>query len=219
LPRDAHRTRRRAFRATTARGVIRARDVVIATNGYTSALTPWLGARDPDRQLHHRHGAARSLADGEADAANRIASDTRKVVFYYARHRTGNASCSAGRVSTNETDPAVSGPLLHAEMVRIFPELATTRISHRGPASSRTRSTSWRTSAIAKDCTMRWGIADPASDGRLSRMKLGLQVLGREEGRTAFDGLPFQTRPLYFGRPWFLGAALRYYRWRDRSGR
>jgi hypothetical protein len=46
-------------------------------------------------------------------------------------------------------------------------------------------------------------------------MRTGQLVLGLPEGRTGFDGIPFPTRPYYFGRPWFLGAALRYYRWRD----
>jgi hypothetical protein len=52
-------------------------------------------------------------------------------------------------------------------------------------------------------------------------MKIGLQVLGRADGRTAFDGLAFPTRPYYFdyfGHPWFLPAALRYYRWLDARG-
>jgi hypothetical protein len=47
-------------------------------------------------------------------------------------------------------------------------------------------------------------------------MKLGLKVLGRAEGVTAFDGLHFPTRTYYTGYPWFLAAAVRYYRWLDR---
>ena len=47
-------------------------------------------------------------------------------------------------------------------------------------------------------------------------MRLGQQVLGLAEGRTAFDGLPFETRPLYSGNPWFLAPSIFYYRWRDR---
>jgi len=47
-------------------------------------------------------------------------------------------------------------------------------------------------------------------------MRVGQQVLEREEGRTAFDRLPFETRPIYRGRPWFLAPSIRYYRWRDR---
>jgi hypothetical protein len=47
-------------------------------------------------------------------------------------------------------------------------------------------------------------------------MKLGLKVLGRKEGETAFDNLPFPTRAYYTGFPWFLAPAISYYRWIDR---
>jgi hypothetical protein len=47
-------------------------------------------------------------------------------------------------------------------------------------------------------------------------MRLGQQVLGLAEGRTAFDSLPFSTRPFYTGNPWFLAPSIRFYRWRDR---
>jgi hypothetical protein len=47
-------------------------------------------------------------------------------------------------------------------------------------------------------------------------MRIGQQVLGRQQGETAFDGLKFPTRPFYRGNPWFLSPAIRYYRWRDR---
>lgn len=46
-------------------------------------------------------------------------------------------------------------------------------------------------------------------------MRTGQRVLGRQEGATAFDDLPFPTRPLYFGNPWFLPAVVAAYRWRD----
>ena len=46
--------------------------------------------------------------------------------------------------------------------------------------------------------------------------RIGQQILGRAEGRTALDGLMFQTRPLYTGDPWFLAAAVAYYKLRDK---
>ena len=49
--------------------------------------------------------------------------------------------------------------------------------------------------------------------------KTALKILGRDEGRTAFDDLSFATRPLYDGRPWFLAGAVLYYRLRDRFAR
>ena len=46
-------------------------------------------------------------------------------------------------------------------------------------------------------------------------MRLGQKVLGLADGQTAFDDLPFPTRPLYNGTPWFLPPIVSWYRWRD----
>ena len=35
------------------------------------------------------------------------------------------------------------------------------------------------------------------------------------EGRTALDGLAFETRPFYSGNPWFLAPSIMYYRIKD----
>ena len=48
-------------------------------------------------------------------------------------------------------------------------------------------------------------------------MRIGQKVLGLKAGKTAFDDLPFPTRPLYSGNPWFLPPMVAYYRWRDRK--
>ena len=50
-------------------------------------------------------------------------------------------------------------------------------------------------------------------------MRLGQQVLGKPEARTAFHDLAFQTRPFYTGNPWFLAPSILYYRWQDGRGR
>jgi hypothetical protein len=46
-------------------------------------------------------------------------------------------------------------------------------------------------------------------------MRTGQKVLGLKEGSTGFDATTFQTRPFYTGKPWFLAASVRYYRWKD----
>ena len=46
-------------------------------------------------------------------------------------------------------------------------------------------------------------------------MKLGKKVIRNNDGQTAFDSLKFQTRPLYYGRPWFLPAVVELYKFRD----
>jgi glycine/D-amino acid oxidase-like deaminating enzyme len=150
---------------------------------------------------------------------SQIVSDTRKVVYYYRLSPDRRRILFGGRVSHAETDPRVSGPLLHAELVRLFPELRGTKISH-----------SWMGFvAYTFDTLAHAGSQDGlhyamgycgsgVSMASYLGMRTGQKVLGLEQGRTGFDGVRFQTRPLYHGRPWFLAASVAYYRWLDRSG-
>jgi len=206
------------FRVTTARGVVEARDVVVATNAYTGGLLPWLQRRVIP--IGSYIIATEPLPETVIDTLiprNRIVSDTRKVVFYYRASPDRRRILFGGRVSHDETDPGVSGPLLHAELVKLFPELGSVRISH-----------SWcGFVAYTFDELMRVGRHDGihyamgycgsgvGMAGYLG-MRVGQQVLGLAAGRTAFDDLPFPTRPLYRGNPWFLAPSIRYYRWLDR---
>ena len=49
--------------------------------------------------------------------------------------------------------------------------------------------------------------------------KVGHKMLGQvEEGACAFDDLPFKSRPLYTGTPWFLPAIIRWHRFIDDLG-
>ncbi|MEZ5843757.1 MAG: FAD-binding oxidoreductase [Hyphomicrobiaceae bacterium] len=206
-----------ARRVTTPHGSVRARDVVIATNGYTGTLTPWLRRRVIP--IGSYMIATEPLAPAVMDRlmpAGRVVSDTRKVVYYYRPSPDRSRILFGGRVSCNETDPAKSAPKLRAELIRLFPELSGVRVSH-----------SWcGTVAYTFDEVMHVGRHDGvwyamgycgSGVGMASYlgMRLGQQVLGLAEGKTAFDGLSFQTRPLYTGNPWFLAPSLAWYRWKD----
>lgn len=205
------------FRVQTARGVITARDVVVATNGYTGKLIPWLRRRViPIGSYIIATEPLPAAQMARLMPTNRNVSDTRKVVFYYRASPDRRRILFGGRVSSSETDAEVSGPLLHAEMVKIFPELAQTRISH-----------SWcgfvaytfdELAHIGQLDGMHYAMGYCGSGVGMASylgMRLGQQVLGLAEGRTALDGLKFQTRPLYSGNPWFLAPSIHYYRWRD----
>lgn len=206
------------FRLSTPRGIVEARDVVVATNGYTGALTPWLRRRViPIGSYMIATEPLPPELVARLIPRERIVSDTRRVVYYYRASPDRRRILFGGRVSLSETDPRLSGPKLHADMVQIFPELAQTRISH-----------SWcGFIAYTFDELMHVGRHDGmyyamgycgAGVGTASYfgMRIGQQVLGLPEGRTALDGLTFETRPFYTGNPWFLSASVLYYRWRDR---
>lgn len=212
-------TRTRAgFEVETEHGTLRAGDVVVATNGYTSGLTPWLQRRviPIGSYIIATEPLPPDLMD-RLSPKDRIASDTRKVVYYYRPSPDRTRILFGGRVSANETDPNISGPRLYEDMCRVYPELRAYQISH-----------SWMgTVAYTFDELAHTGVHDGVhyalgycgsgvSMASYLGMRAGQKVLGLKEGKTAFDDLPFPSRPLYTGTPWFLPPVVAWYRWRDR---
>ena len=211
----------KGFRLKTAKGEVVARDVLVATNGYTGGLTPWQQRRVIP--IGSYMIATEPLPQETMDRlfpTDRVVSDSRRLVYYYRASPDRTRILFGGRVSLKETDANVSAPRLHTELCRIFPELATTRLSH-----------SWlgfvaytfdTLPHVGKHEGIHYamgycgvGIAMASYLGT----RVGQQILGLAEGRTAFDGLAFETRPLYYGDPWFLAPSIRYYRWRDAQNR
>jgi glycine/D-amino acid oxidase-like deaminating enzyme len=207
----------KGFRVTTSKGSIWANEVIVASNGYTGSATPWLKRRIIP--IGSYIIATEPLAAGQMDRLipkDRMIGDTRKMVFYYRSSPDRQRILFGGRVSHSETNPRVSGPKLHTRMVDIFPELAKTRISH-----------SWvgfvgytfdSLAHLGKNDGVHYAMGYCGSGVSMScylGMRIGQQLLGQQEGRTSFDGLNFQTRPLYTGKPWFLSASIQYYRWLD----
>ena len=202
----------------TQRGNVIARDVVVATNGYTSALTPWLKRRviPIGSYVIATEEVPETLID-RLLPTRRVITDSRKLVVYYRASPDRRRIVYGGRVSISETDSRVSGPRLHALLAQAFPDFAKVRISH-----------SWMGFiAYTFDELMHVGrhegiwysmgyCGSGVGMASYCGMRIGQQVLGLPEGRTAFDGLTFETRPMYTGKPWFLAPSIMYYRMRDR---
>jgi len=212
---------KQGYLLTTLKGPVQAKQVIIATNGYTSNLTPWLQRRviPIGSYIIATEPLPKALMD-KLFPTNRIASDTCKVVYYYRPSPDRKRIVFGGRVSATETDPKISGPKLYKEMCRIFPELEKYKISH-----------SWSgTVAFTFDETAHTGThkgihyamgycGSGVSMSSYLGMRLGQKVLGKAEGKTTFDNLPFPTRPFYTGYPWFLPATVKMYQWRDKLQR
>lgn len=207
-----------SFDVKTDRGTTRARDVIVATNGYTGNITPWQRRRviPIGSYIIATEPLSRDVTD-RLMPRDRAYSDSRKVVHYYRLSPDGTQILFGGRVSVSETDTIKSAPRLRRNLIEIFPELADVRISH-----------SWMGFvAYTFDTLAHVGQQDGlhyamgycgsgVSMASYMGMRVGNKVLGLGEGRTGIDDVPFQTRPLYYGKPWFLSGSVAYYRWRDR---
>jgi glycine/D-amino acid oxidase-like deaminating enzyme len=206
------------FVLTTSRGQVRARDVIVATNGYTTGLTPWLQRRviPIGSYIIATEPLPKDLI-AELFPTDRIASDTCKVVYYYRASPDGRRVLFGGRVSANETNTSISGPKLFSDMCRIFPQLSIYGVTH-----------SWMGRvAYTFDELAHTGVHDGVhyamgycgsgvSMASYLGKRMGQKVLGLAEGKTAFDDLTNPTRPFYTGNPWFLPATVAWYRRQDR---
>ncbi len=204
----------------TDRGKVKAREVIVATNGYTTRLTPGLQRRLIP--IGSYMIATEEIPDdvmARLSPKQRVMNDTRKVVYYFTTSPDHKRMVFGGRVALKETDPKISGPRLHAVMAGIWPDLKDVKISHSWmgfvaytfdhlPHIGQ-RDGVWFSMGYCGS-----GVAWASYLGH----KLAHKVLGDEEGKTAFDGISFPTRPLYTGDPWFLGVAVAYYQAMDRWG-
>jgi glycine/D-amino acid oxidase-like deaminating enzyme len=144
-------------------------------------------------------------------------SDTRRLIFYYRLSPDRKRMLFGGRVAYMENDPRVSAPRLHYHMSEIFPQLKRTKVSH-----------SWvgfvaytfdTLPHIGQNEGLYYAMGYCGSGVGLATyfgMRIGQKLLGKPEGKTAFDNLTFQTRPLYTGHPWFLGPSIMWYRVLDK---
>jgi glycine/D-amino acid oxidase-like deaminating enzyme len=196
---------------------VQAAEVIVATNGYTGPLTPELQRRvvpvssyiiateelplELTRQLSPHD---RMFVDGNRLLVYfRLSPDRRRVLF-------------GGRVRLHDIDERRTAVGLYRKLLRVWPELAGCRVSH-----------SWKGAlAFTFDRLPHMGVCDGAHfamgcNGSGVAMasylghQLALKLLGRSNRPCPFDGLDFPTRPLYYGRPWFLPAIGAWYRWRD----
>lgn len=201
----------------TAKGPIKARNVIIATNGYTTGVTPWQHRRIiPIGSYVLATEPLEPNLIQRLIPKKRVISDTRKLVVYYRTDPAGERILFGGRVSIAETDPTAAAPALHAEMVRRFPDLAGRPITHAwmgfvGYTFDEMPHLGERNGVHYSMGYCGSGISLASYFGT----KIGQQVVGAKEGDSPLTQLDFPSRPYYWGKPWFLAPSIRYYRWKD----
>jgi glycine/D-amino acid oxidase-like deaminating enzyme len=208
------------FEVKTALGPVHALQVLLATNGYTGNLSPWHRRRMIP--IGSYQIATEPLGPERVRALiprGRAISDTRRVVVYYRPSADGERIVFGGRSALYETNALACVPRLRSMLTQVFPQLKTASITHawagwvgytfdKLPHLGRHDGISY--------CMGYCGQGVPLAP--YFGMRIGQQMVGNPNGRTALDGLPFPSRPFYRGTPWFLAPTIFSYRWLDRLG-
>ncbi len=205
----------------TSSGKILARDVVVATGGYTDRALPWFRRRVI--RIGSYIVATELLPEKtvrDIIPNDRIVTDSRKLVYYYRSSPDRRRILFGGRVSLRETNPRLSAPLLRKELVGLFPQISDVKISYSWmgyvdftfdhmPHIGRHEGAYFAMGYCGS------GIATASYLGT----RVGQKLVESPEGGTALDETDFSTRPYYFGNPWFLAPSVHYYRLLDKYAR
>ena len=206
------------WRVRTTRGELRAGQVMLATNGYTDAAWPWFR-----RRLVPVHAAIIATEPVPATVMDRLFpkrrmhGETRRMMNFYRPSPDGQRILLGGRppVWGGRSDGRTARHL-HGRLCRIFPELRNVRVQHlwRGNVAF----TFDHAPHMGQHGGVFYAMGYCGSGvGRATYFghKTALKMLGKPEGKSFFDELPFSSFPGYTGTPWFLPAVLSWYAWQD----
>jgi glycine/D-amino acid oxidase-like deaminating enzyme len=206
------------FDVMTPRGTVRARDVLVATNGYSGALLPWLQRRLipfdayliateplPPALMNRLLPTDRTYIDHVHDIISiRRSPDGTRILFLW---RTG----------TRPTGARAKGAQLLGDLARIVPGVAGLKLTHSWTGRCALTFDVWPHIASHDGIHFAGGYCFAGVPmGTYLGQKVAHRILGSPEGKTIFADRAFPTMPLYSGNPWLLRHAMTWYRWRDR---
>jgi len=205
------------FIVETPNGGIDATAVVATTNGYTGGTTPALARRlvaIPSFMI-----ATESLGTDRVKSLipnGRMMVETRDKHLYYRPSPDGTRIVLGGRAALHPIQLDEAAEWLMNELRAIFPTLAGTRVTHVWTGNvAMTRSD---LPGIGQRDGIWFALGCNGSGVALMPYlghKVALKVLGRQEGKTAFDDISFAAVPFYNGNPWFRPLMTWWHRMKD----
>lgn len=216
------RGQRSTFEVVTAQGVIRSREVIACTNGYSNQektavpffrkrVVPVAGYQIATEPLAPEL-MARIKPTGKAVYDSKInmnwdrpTPDDRALVF-------------GGRSGTRQRRPGAKAKELYEMMIHTYPDLRGVRI-RRYWSGFMGFGLDRLTHVGCNDQGIHYATSFSASGlplGTYFGQKIGRRVAGLEGGETCFWNLPFPSSPAFNGNPWFVPLVAAWYDLQDR---
>jgi len=205
------------FTVTTSRGAVRARDVLIATNGYTGSVTPWLARRVVpfDAFMVATETLAPAVLDRVLPTGRTCLDDNHNIDFV-RRSPDGNRILFGGRTGNGETDPLVMAGVLQQRLDRLLPDLAGTSLSRAWTGRCAGTFDLWPHLGSHQGITYAMGYCFAGIPmGTYLGIKAARRIMGAPDAETVFADRPFPTVPFYSGNPWFVPWVMRIWDWQD----
>jgi len=214
------------WKVATARGTLRAQNVIVATSGYTSRVTPALQKKiiPIGSYIIVTEVLPEKLA-AEVSPRNRMIFDSKNYLYYY-RLTPDRRMLFGGRAAFfPETSSTIrrSGAILRGGMLSVYPQLRDAKIEyvwggtldfafdimpHAGQLDGLHYSLGYAGHGVAMSTYL---------GDKIARSILQSQTGKPGEDANPFAQIPFPSAPLglYNGRPWFLPFAGAWYKLLD----
>jgi len=208
------------WQVSTSRGPVWARDVMVATSGYTSGVTPALQKKIiPIGSYIIVTGVLPEALAQELSPHNRMIYDSKNYLYYY-RLTPDRRMLFGGRAAFfPETEHTIrkSAEILRRGVVEVYPQLRETKVEY---AWGGTLDFAFDIMPHAGRMEGMYFALGYAGHGVAMATYLGQRVAefiatGKDEN--PYAGIPFPGAPLglYNGNPWFLPLAGAWYKFLD----
>ena len=205
------------WKLTTSRGPIWARNVFVATSGYTSKATPALQKKiiPIGSYIITTEVLPEALAR-ELSPRNRMIYDSKNYIYYY-RLTPDNRMLFGGRAAFfPETGNSIrrSAEILRRGMIEVYPQLRNTRIEHVWGGTLDFAFDIMPHAGQLDGLYYALGYAGHGVAMATYQGELMARRIAGENPENPFEGIPFPGAPLglYNGKPWFLPFAGAYYK-------
>ncbi len=212
----AHESGNKIVETTT--GSFIAKEVVLATNGYTDNLSPW----------HQKRliPISSTIVSSEELGRERVAAllptgcpviDTRRVLCFARPSPDGKRILFGGRARFTSMTGQQSAEILYGQLTEMFPQLSDIKVTN--VWSGRMAFTFDFLPKIGVHEGVHYALGCNAGCGIVMMSWLGKKVadkiLSDQQPVSAFEGLPFKSPAFYAGKPWFLPIVGNWWRLRD----
>lgn len=209
---------RRAGKRTqliTGSGVVEAGEVLLATNGYSGRLVPWIARRIvPVGSFIIATAPLDAALAGRLIPRRRVLSDTKNLLYYF-RLSPDNRMVFGGRAAFRPEAVERSLAMLQTGMVEVFPELGDVAVEFGWGGTLGFTLDQLPHAGRHEDLNYAMGYC---GHGVAFASWLGHQAGNAIAGKGPWPiiaQLPFPAVPFYNGRPWFLPLAGAYYQLKD----
>jgi glycine/D-amino acid oxidase-like deaminating enzyme len=196
----------------------RAREVLVATNGYTGPLLPWLQRRliPFDAYMIATESLAPELMK-RLLPTDRTYIDHVHDIISMRRSPDGTRILFLWRTGTRPSGARIKGAELHEDAAKIIPEIAGLKLTHSWTGRCAGTFDLWPHVVTHDGIHFAGGYCFAGVPmGTYLGQKAAHRILGSPEGKTVFADRDFPRMPFYSGNPWFVPYVMKWYGMQDR---